>query len=314
MTRKLTLADAYTAAEAKGGKCLSPTYIDNRTKMLWECGTCGYIWSAILASIRNLNSWCPDCSGNTRLTIEVAKRIAVMRGGECLSEEYKNNNLPLLWRCNKDGTEWPASLNKVKDASQWCPTCAGNLPLTLDEAKQIAVTRGGICLSVKYSNIETPLKWQCGKCGNSWEASLKNIKNGKWCPYCKNKNELATREVFERLTGGAFPLRRGLFEANRRWQLDGYCPELGVAFEYNGRQHYEYMPVFHRNGEEDLKKQKERDARILEDALELDQPVYIIVVPYWLSVEDRKTFIWKELWALGVLATQYDNATGIPPF
>lgn len=156
-------------------KCM---YVNNKTKMDWECGTCGHVWPAVFASIRSVGTWCPPCSGNTRLSIEVAKRIAVERGGECLSEEYKNNNSPLLWRCGKDGTEWPASLNKVKDAGHWCPTCAGNLPLSIEEAKEIAVSRGGLCLSTKYVNTSESLEWWCGKCEDTWPSPLASVKGG----------------------------------------------------------------------------------------------------------------------------------------
>jgi hypothetical protein len=205
-------------------------------------------------------------------------------------------------------------LNDIKTAGKWCPTCAGNRPLTIEEAKQIAISRGGLCLSTKYVNTGTPLEWQCGKCENTWPSPLASIKGGTWCPHCKNKNESATRELLEELTGFKFPLQRGLFARNRRWQLDGYCPSLGLAFEYNGRQHYEYVPMFHKNGIADLEKQKARDAYVAGASLELKTPVYIIVVPYWLTDKARKIFVWKELWFLGVLSAQYDNDTGIPPF
>ena len=31
-------------------------------------------------------------------------------------------------------------------------------------------------------------------------------------------------------------------------ELDGYCEELDIAFEYNGEQHYKYIPYFHNKG------------------------------------------------------------------
>jgi hypothetical protein len=30
-------------------------------------------------------------------------------------------------------------------------------------------------------------------------------------------------------------------------QLDWFCPKLGIAYEYQGRQHYEYSPYFHKS-------------------------------------------------------------------
>jgi|SRR6185437_15717801 len=44
-----------------------------------------------------------------------------------------------------------------------------------------------------------------------------------------------------------------------RLELDLYSEELKLACEINGRQHYEYIPKFHPNGEKDFKAQQYRD-------------------------------------------------------
>ena len=44
-------------------------------------------------------------------------------------------------------------------------------------------------------------------------------------------------------------------------ELDMYNKEIGVACEYNGKQHYEYVPYFHRGGRLEFEAQVERDAR-----------------------------------------------------
>jgi len=65
--------------------------------------------------------------------------------------------------------------------------CVGNMPkkLTIEEMQRIAESRGGKCLSEKYINNRTKLKWQCEK-GHIWEAAPRR----SWCPYCsENKNE-----------------------------------------------------------------------------------------------------------------------------
>ncbi|MDE2097453.1 MAG: hypothetical protein KGL39_09430 [Patescibacteria group bacterium] len=79
------------------------------------------------------------------------------------------------------------------------------------------------------------------------------------------------------------------------YRLDVYYPDLGLAIEYNGKQHYKFVPFFHRNGPEDLEKQKERDALV--DAVCGDNWVTVIVVPY--TVKDVREFLRKELETLG---------------
>ena len=58
------------------------------------------------------------------------------------------------------------------------------------------------------------------------------------------------RDIFEALTGKAFPTKRPAFLKNpktgRNLELDGYCAELNLAFEHNGKQHYEFPNSFHK--------------------------------------------------------------------
>ena len=53
------------------------------------------------------------------------------------------------------------------------------------------------CLSKKYINGYTKLKWQC-KNGHTWLASLSNIKTGGyWCPFCSGKAKHTIKEMRE---------------------------------------------------------------------------------------------------------------------
>lgn len=61
-------------------------------------------------------------------------------------------------------------------------------------------------------------------------------------------------------------------------ELDYYCEQLKLAFEYNGIQHYEYTPHFHKNGIEEFNKQQEKDK--LKKKLCEENDVYLIVIPY----------------------------------
>lgn len=57
----------------------------------------------------------------------------------------------------------------------------------LKEIKNIAISKGGKCLSNNYLDINSKLKFKCGKCLYIWQATANSIKNGNWCPYCANK-------------------------------------------------------------------------------------------------------------------------------
>jgi len=174
--KKLSLEEMQKLAKKRGGRCLSKEYINNRIKLKWECKK-RHIWEAQPFSVKD-GKWCAICMGNTKLTIEQMKELAVERGGECLSTIYKDNKTNLIWKCSK-GHIWKSKPNYVKIGT-WCPYCRIT---TIEEMQQLAESRGGKCLSKDYTNSLTKLIWQCGK-NHIWDALPGNIKSGTWCPSC----------------------------------------------------------------------------------------------------------------------------------
>ena len=130
MSRKLDgLEVANKIAKERQGKCLSDVYINNNTNMLWECKI-GHRWKATLNNVKNKRSWCRKCadrinSSNYKMKdgLQIAKKIANLKNGTCLSATYSNNNTKLTWKC-KQGHIWMANLANVKNSGKWCPVCA----------------------------------------------------------------------------------------------------------------------------------------------------------------------------------------------
>jgi hypothetical protein len=184
--RRRTLEQMQQIATFRGGICLSESYRNNATKLGWRCSA-GHRWNATPLHIKR-GHWCPFCAKCARLTLDVFQRIALQKGGHCLSREYLNSSSLLRWRCG-DGHEWlarPSSIN----AGTWCPRCARNQRLKLEEMQEIAKQRSGNCLSIKYKNGRAALLWECNR-GHRWRASPANVKSGNWrkgtwCPKCYN--------------------------------------------------------------------------------------------------------------------------------
>jgi hypothetical protein len=135
---------------------------------------------------RNRGTWCLECYNfcrqfRPRHNIEKMKDLARSRGGLCLSEEYINSKSKLLWQCDK-GHCWHAVPVAVRGGS-WCPVCARNRKLTLEEFRSLAARKGGRCLSDRYTNKSTPLRWQC-VLGHRWYAQPGRVRRGAWCAKC----------------------------------------------------------------------------------------------------------------------------------
>lgn len=303
------LNEARHLAELRGGKCLSATYINSGSPMIWECSE-GHQWKACFGNIMNRKSWCPKCARGRRTAEQRAKghtlgkvqAEAERRGGACLSDEYVNQSTVMHWRCAQ-GHEWKSIFKNIR-SGRWCPVCgyadrgaacAKTKGTSIDVARKYAVSHRGECLSAEVGNIDALLQWRCA-IGHEWAAPLRIKYQDTWCPRCRlHKSEGEVRAIFEELTGRRFPKKQGLIPENPRWELDGYCHELGIAFEYHGQQHYEYVPYFHRNGQDDLSKQRARDTAVEKSLVELDEPIVLIIVPYWLEREERQLFISNEL-------------------
>ncbi len=116
-----TIDDMNKLAHKRGGVCCSTTYKNQKSKLLWQCKF-GHTWWATPTSIMHLNSWCPVCAGNQKLTIEQMHILVAEKGGKCLSDLYNNSKSKLLWEC-ASGHQWYASPFSIKIRNSWCPMC-----------------------------------------------------------------------------------------------------------------------------------------------------------------------------------------------
>ena len=122
-------------------------------------------------SVNDLATLCPD--------------IAAEADGWDPTEFKKGSNKRLPWKCKKCGHEWEAMPNaRTRPNATGCPKCAGNLPLTLQQCRDHAKSKGGSCLSTEYSNSKELMTWKCF-CSYEWEAYANNVlKKNSWCPKC----------------------------------------------------------------------------------------------------------------------------------
>jgi hypothetical protein len=297
-----TIELMHKIAAERGGKCLSEIYKNNLTELRWRCKH-GHEWEATPASIlrRGANgkgSWCPQCVGKLPkdLALQELKQLAASRGGLLLSDEYKHTKSHLRWQCAK-GHEWEAVPGAVKRGG-WCPKCAGSFPLDIHQMQKAAETFGGQCLSQEYINLDTHLKWRCIE-GHEWTAKPYHVLTGHWCPTCSSGiSERICRALLERMTGVLFPKTRPSWlknERGRQMELDGYAASLGLAFEYQGQQHYE--PVIYVYSNLGKFKQRQRDDERKRQIC-LQHGVTLLEVPYKVSHDKLQEYLIEKLTGL----------------
>ena len=229
-----------------------------------------------------------------KLTIKDMQTVALEKGGWCLSTEYVDNKTKLWWQC-KEGHIWDSNPNSIMSSKSWCPECATNYRLTIEEMQNIALERGGWCLSPEYFGSDVKLWWQCGR-GHVWKTKPEIIKTGgSWCPTCASRryrSENACRKFFEAIFDNKFPNKRPDWlrdEKGEKLQLDGYCKELGLAFEYQGEHHYKKIYYLKNKSLEDIQRRDKLKIEICKK-----NNVVLIQVPFTVSYNDVQEYIIQE--------------------
>jgi hypothetical protein len=238
---------------------------------------------------------------NTEQFIEKAKKI---HGNiyDYSKVDYKNLSTKIIIVCNKhkDFEQLPSG-HLYGYGCQKCRTdIIRHTPEQfIDESKKI---HGDIYdySKVVYETQIIPVIISCKIHGDFYKRPKNHIHGKAGCPNCSNKkSENLSREILEEYTGLKFPTVRPEFLKNiktgRNLELDGYCEDLKLGFEYQGKQHYEHIFFFHKK-EEDFKKLQNRDLLKIELCKNYD--IDVIIIPYTLDYQnenDLRYFIKEKL-------------------
>lgn len=241
-------------AEKRNGKCLSEKYEGYTKKLKFVCEA-GHEFETSARCIA-LGYWCRKCGFERQKLNEYDVREFIKKkGGELLSS-YKNSKTKLKVRCYKCNNIFYITYSHVKQG-KWCKYCKAfktaerkrkyNIPYVNNFVKE---KYNGVCLSKEYFTTEQKLEFQCEK-GHVFHKTFDSILYSKqWCRRCSNNvsdSEEGFRRVIEEVLGVEFPRKKPLWlvnEAGNRMELDGYNEDLGIAFEYQGRQHFEVVTAF----------------------------------------------------------------------
>lgn len=171
-------------AQARGGVCLSTTYIAAAPGMRWRCAE-GHEWSAMPTKVV-AGSWCPSC-GSGRKTLDDMQALAAKHGGRCLSASMTGPEERMAWECAR-GHHF-AVRRRCVVAGQWCPTCRKTdvgFKKVLERAQVLAARHGGRCLTREPVEGEKDpcFEWECAE-GHRFAVRRRCVAAGQWCPTCR---------------------------------------------------------------------------------------------------------------------------------
>ena len=295
MGKKITLNDVRIEIERRGGTLISTEYIDSHEQLDVQCGICGLIWHPCFSSIKYNGSWCPQCAGTFKYTDEYVKQTIEQKGGKLLSE-YTGVKNRLDVECGDCGRVWHPTFSKILKG-RWCHYCAGNKKFDIQFVKDAIANRDGY-LASEYRNSTSKIDVLCNICGEIWHPTLGKILRGSWCPKCKNnRTEVRLYFILEQI----FPNKVICYKHNEfdwlagksghKQHLDIFIPDLKLAIEYNGEQHYRPVrfggkKMSEQQAQEIFRYTQEMDAaKRLKIAAHPEDIALLIDIPYSESIE-----------------------------
>ena len=186
------------------GKCLSTSYQNNRTRLLWVCKE-GHQWKMAPALVKK-GKWCPVCAlaDKKKRFLKEIQDFAHERGGQCLSDQYVAHKVKMTFQC-ASGHVWQTTPTIIRSSKAWCPVCRYKVrQRSLADLQALAAEHGGQCLAEHYVSMNEKVRWQCAK-GHCWEAAGCRVQLGTWCLQCvhdKLRSTIGEMQELARSRGG----------------------------------------------------------------------------------------------------------------
>ena len=204
--RRLDFAAFLKPIEEKGFQCLTQRYQGTHNRIKFKCPE-GHIFQKFIAHIRKTNGVsCPKCNLQSvySRTLERLRSVARKQGGKVISAEFLGWHEPHVFQC-AEGHRWTsAAANVIQGA--WCGACYHKShSFGLEVLHELALERGGTCLSQAYDGVSAAHKWRCAE-GHEFDLSYFSARKGAWCPVCQpgktTKANMARMQAMAAARGG----------------------------------------------------------------------------------------------------------------
>lgn len=262
--------------------------------------------------------WSPYESGSVYSDndyhMEIILNIALSKGGRVKDGQYYTSNTKKMIFIDKLGNEFSMIPSCIK-RNQWSPYESKNVRDSnyhMKELQGIVLSKGGkIKDGEKYINSVTKMTF-IDQLGNEFKMTPKSVKRGRWSSFEQNCYEHVCRQIIEKIYGKKFPSNWEVLKRRNgnRLQLDGYCEELNIAFEYQGIQHTVGWGKSATLMKKSLQGIQERDWEKKEKCKE--KGIFLIEVNYYKKINNYQDMVKQTL--LDIKKSYQQNNKDIPLF
>ncbi len=287
MNKKYDLDFVLKFLAEKDLKLIDKEYISVSKPLNIECNQ-GHTFVRNLDKLLNRQSKCPTCRVKVQKE-HTAKKICSKYNFKYLSYNHGSNNINCVCPKGHQIIKTVESFRPGRESS--CKECARLKHIktrshSFEYVKEFITSKGEDLVSTEYVNSDGILKVKCVN-NHVYDIRFNNFSKGHRCPNCFYKKETECRNIIEELTGKKFIKVRPNFlkYETKNLELDGYCEELNLAFEYDGEQHF--FPFTNWGGQSRLDKDQARDR--FKDIKCQENNIKLLRIPY--SIKDKRKYI-----------------------
>lgn len=239
----------------KGFKVLSTEYVNNKTKMLYQCPN-GHVFERVAKDFLRYKT-CPYCTGKHNYSDEEFKnKIKLLTNNEYeVISPYISTHKKVTFRHIKCGNTFDMSPSNFLNGNR-CSFCykkklsltckenaLANIKSTSEYRKEIKkLTNSEYSVLGKYTGKRNDILYKHNKCGSEFISKPDYFKqcftsNNIPCPNCKIEKNISIKELELRDFIKSFYKKTIIFNDRTKLngsELDIYLPEDNLAIEFNG--------------------------------------------------------------------------------
>lgn len=272
-------------------------YINYDTPILCRCREHNYKWKG-LPSILLKGGGCKYCASEKRIlarrktTEKFKTEMQIVNSNIEIIGEYTGSHNYIECRCKLHNIKWKSYACNLLNKSATCPKCSKehlikSQNLGIDEfMNRLNKNYPHIQIRGDYINKNTLLKFYCNLHDCEFKTTPANFlyKHGRGCPYCNiSSGEYLMDKTLLKL---GFDIKTQYILKNCKYKnplrFDAFDIENNIAFEFQGRQHYE--PVNFGGVDDNIalieyKKNKIRDE--IKRTYCKNNNIFLLTIPYW---------------------------------